>query len=192
MGIVIAKMVFHKVISIGFHLDNLIVDILARCQHDRRVDFQGDGRRTRHNQNHANGLRAAASLLQLWLVCLRAVRHGNQNAVVVIETNLADPETTLILGNNLFRDNLAGIGRVNGQQVQRRDALLVNELRLRRVRGRQRTIRITDGHLRQVELGTECRRVRQSRRALIGQNGKIFCGHAFTLRLSIKWMAEAG
>ena len=100
--------------------------------------------------------------------------------------------SALILGNNLFRNNLAGIGRVNGQQVQRRNAFLVNELRLRRVRGRQRTIRITDGHLRQVEFGTECRRVCQPRRALIGQNGKIFCGHAFTLRLSIKWMAEAG
>ncbi|GCG80658.1 hypothetical protein BvCmsH99A_04304 [Escherichia coli] len=185
-------MFFHQVISISFHLDNLAVDILARCQHDCRVDFQGDCRCARHNQNHANGLRATASLLQLWLVGLRTVRHGNQNTIIVIETNLADPETTFILGNNLFRDNLTGIGRVNGQQVQRRDAFLVNELRLRRIRGRQRTIRITDGHLRQVEFGTECRRVRQPRRALIGQNGKIFCGHAFTLRLSIKWMAEAG
>jgi hypothetical protein len=69
----------------------------------------------------------------LRLVGLRAVSHGNQNAVIVIETNLADPETALILGNNLFSDNLAGIVWVNGQQVQRRDALLVNELRLRRV-----------------------------------------------------------
>ncbi|EGC97215.1 hypothetical protein ECD227_3453 [Escherichia fergusonii ECD227] len=86
----------------------------------------------------------------------------------------------------MLRNNLALVVRVNTQKIQRRDAFLVNQFCLCRVWCRQDTIRITNGHLRQIQLTAEHRRVSQPCCALISQNGVVFHCHAFTLRLSIK------
>ncbi len=71
-------------IGVRFYLNRFIVNVLSCCQHDRRVDFQGDGVSAIHNQDHADGLHPARAFLQLRFIGVGAVCYGNQVAVAVI------------------------------------------------------------------------------------------------------------
>ena len=189
MRVVGLRMLAHQVVSIRFHFNHGAIDILSGCQHNSRVYFQRHRAGTVHDNNHAYGLCAAAALGQLRLISFRTVRHGQQHAVGVIQADFPDPEAAFAFRDNLLGDNLAAVRRVNGQGIKLRAALLADELCLRRIRRRQRAATVPDGHRGDIHFRAERGGVSQLGRALIGQQGKIFSGHALTSVRSIRCTA---
>ena len=163
-------------IAVGADNDVLVIDILARGQNDGRVDFQLDGGRAGDDQHDAHDLRAAAALGHQWLVAGRAVGHRAQVAGLVEDTDFTYPPAAHVLGQDLLDDDLAGVGRVDGQLVQARAAYLAHQRLLRAHRHGQIAVAVAHGQVFQFQGLAQGDGVGQLGLAHFGQDGKV-CAH---------------
>ena len=124
----------HQAVSVGPHLDRFVIHILPCCQYHGRVNLQRDGIGAVYNQDHAHGLCAAAALLQRGLVGLRRVTDRNQRPLCIEQPHFPNPEATFCFRDNLLSNNLADVGRVRAQGVNRSAAHFVNQPGLAGVR----------------------------------------------------------
>ncbi|CNI78755.1 Uncharacterised protein [Yersinia mollaretii] len=123
-------MLNEQVVGVLLNLNNFIINIFTRCQYHRRVDFQRDSGCAADNQDHSNGLGAAAALLHQRLIGFGAVGNGNQITVFIQQANFPNPPPALGLRDNLLRNNLTGVNWVNRQGIKSGAALFVHQLGL--------------------------------------------------------------
>ncbi|PHM67584.1 hypothetical protein Xekj_03879 [Xenorhabdus sp. KJ12.1] len=140
---------------------NGIIHILTCCQYNGWINFQRDRICAADNQDHADRLSATRAFLQLWFVGFCAVTYCNQNAIFVIQTDFTDPPATFGFRNNLFRDNLVGVFRIDAQRINRCPAFFINQFGLFGIRYRQAATTITNGHMGNFNFCTQCRSICQ-------------------------------
>ncbi|OEZ88793.1 hypothetical protein JAB8_29930 [Janthinobacterium sp. HH106] len=157
-------------------LGGLVVGILARGQHDGRINFQLDGGGAGDDQHHAHHLRAPAALDHQGLVAGRAVGHGAQVAGLVVDADFAQPPAAHVFGQDLLDDDLAGVGRVDGQLVQVGAAHFMHERLLQAVWDRQGAVAVADAHFFQFQGLAQGDGIGQFGLAHLRQNGKV-CAH---------------
>ena len=147
----------HESVSVTLHFNNFIINILASCQYDSRINLQCYRFGTADDQDHTDGLNASAAFLQLRFVGLRTVGNRNHIAVFIKQTDFTDPPPAHVFRYDLLRNYLTGICRVDGQHIQRCATNFMYQRGLGRIRSRQYAIAIAYGHLGDLNLCTQSR-----------------------------------
>ncbi|MNQ06187.1 hypothetical protein D3C85_189360 [compost metagenome] len=157
-------------------LGGFVVGILARGQHHGRINFQLDCGRAGDDQHHAYHLRAAAAFDHQGLVAGWAVGYGAQVARLVVDADFAQPPAAHVLGQDLLDDDLAGVGRVDGELVQVGAAHFMHERLLQAVGDWQGAVAVAYAHFFQFQGLAQGDGVGQLGLAHLRQNGKV-CAH---------------
>ncbi|MNF92938.1 hypothetical protein D3C84_755980 [compost metagenome] len=134
-------------VELGDFLQHLGVDIGPGGQHHARIDLQFDVAGAADDHVHAHDLRAAGALGEQGLKRRRAVGHGYQIVVRVVQADFANPPAADILRNDLLGDDDPRVDGIDLELIQRRTTALVDQCRLRRRRLRLGAIGVTDAHL---------------------------------------------